>query len=916
MIIAGIVIGFLLGAMVGAFFDEDLAIIGGFIGAFFGFWLSFPISVYNRLRELERTSKSLQETLARLTSSTPKPAVVTPPPSVITPASTPIAAVVRSPEITEKPIPLPPASQVPEYPPGHPGYRARPARASADELPPYMTKALTLLQNFFSGGNTIVRVGVLILFFGMAFLVKYAAEHALLSPEMRLIGAALGAIVLLVFGWRLRMKRQAYAYALQGGAIGILYLTVFAALRLYQLLPPAFSFGVLVALALFSSMLAILQNARSLAIVGMVGGFLAPILTSSGSGSHVMLFSYYALLNSGILAISWFRAWRELNLIGFFFTFGIGAAWGYRSYQPELFLSTEPFLVLFFIFYVLIALLFAARQPLQLKGYVDGTLVFGVPLIGFGLQAVLVREYEFGLAISAFIMALFYVMLATFLFRRQQAEQRTLSESFLVLGIVFATLSIPLAVDSRWTAASWALEGAAIIWVSFRQQRLLGRIFGALLIFGGGIFFFKDWQAMAPGLPLMNSFYLGCVMVAVAALFSSRLFYLSTIKKQAYEEFIALALLVWGLLWWYGGGLTELNGQVNDDRVLHLGILFVALSCLVAEGIGAQFSWPQLRSSALGFLPAAFIWVLPLWVFFPHPLMFWGWLIWPMALVAHYVVLYRRRDFKHSYMAFLHGGSVWLVALLVTLEAAWWLKIGIFPDLIWTIIAWGLVPAILTWVIASRKNASSWPWQNHYRHYLLLGLAPLMVWMLFWSFFLQSSNNGNVSPLPYVPLLNFLDLTQICIILAVFLWYQQMQQVYKHPHLITYQPHLMAVSGTVLFVWFNAMILRTLHHSLDLPWRFWALANSMQVQASLSIAWTVLALSMMIFATRRSMRLMWVVGGILLGVVVLKLFIVDMSRSGNLARIISFIVVGVLLLIIGYFSPLPPKQKYKEPVNA
>ncbi|MCZ2943493.1 DUF2339 domain-containing protein, partial [Acinetobacter baumannii] len=74
------------------------------------------------------------------------------------------------------------------------------------------------------------------------------------------------------------------------------------------------------------------------------------------------LFSYFALLNAGILAIAWFKAWRLLNLIGFVGTFGIGFAWGMRSYTPELLWSTEPFLILFFLMYLAIGLLFARRK--------------------------------------------------------------------------------------------------------------------------------------------------------------------------------------------------------------------------------------------------------------------------------------------------------------------------------------------------------------------------------------------------------------------------------------------------------------------------------------------------------------------------------------------------------------------------
>ena len=92
------------------------------------------------------------------------------------------------------------------------------------------------------GGNTLARVGVLLLFIGVGFLVKYATEHVHVPIEVRLAGVALGGIVLLVLGWRLRLRRQGYAMILQGGGVGVLYLTMFGALRLYALLPPTAAF--------------------------------------------------------------------------------------------------------------------------------------------------------------------------------------------------------------------------------------------------------------------------------------------------------------------------------------------------------------------------------------------------------------------------------------------------------------------------------------------------------------------------------------------------------------------------------------------------------------------------------------------------------------------------------------------------
>lgn len=216
-----------------------------------------------------------------------------------------------------------------------------------------------------------------------------------------------------------------------------------------------------------SAILAVLQNAMGLAVVAALGGFAAPILTSTGSGNHVALFSYFALLNAGIFAIAWFRAWRPLNLVGFVGTFGIGFAWGLRSYTPELFASTEPFLALFFLMYVGIGLLFARRKLLEAAqapaergellrwsarqaDYIDATVLFGPPLVGFGLQCAVIGHIDFGMAFSALALGLFYMVLARVL-RGHASAGRTslLVEICLALG----WSSAPWPFRSAWTRA-------------------------------------------------------------------------------------------------------------------------------------------------------------------------------------------------------------------------------------------------------------------------------------------------------------------------------------------------------------------------------------------------------------------------------------------------------------------------------
>ena len=67
----------------------------------------------------------------------------------------------------------------------------------------------------------------------------------------------------------------------------------------------------------------------------------------------------------------------------------------------------------------------------------------------------------------------------------------------------------------------------------------------------------------------------------------------------------------------------------------------------------------------------------------------------------------------------------------------------------------------------------------------------------------------------------------------------------------------------------------------------------------------------MIFANRRKVRAPWIAGAALLGIVIAKLFVVELSQVGTIARIVSFLGVGVLVLVVGYFAPVPQQRTEK-----
>ena len=108
------------------------------------------------------------------------------------------------------------------------------------------------------------------------------------------------------------------------------------------------------------------------------------------------------------------------------------------------------------------------------------------------------------------------------------------------------------------------------------------------------------------------------------------------------------------------------------------------------------------------------------------------------------------------------------------------------------------------------------------------------------------------------------------------------------------------------FVWLNAILVRSFHHYAGVPYHFDAWLDSLAVQTGITLLWTAIALVRCGSHRRGSAREPWIVGAALLAAVVLKLVLVDLS--GGLTRIVSFIGVGVLMLVIAYVAPLPAKE--------
>jgi uncharacterized membrane protein len=833
------------------------------------------------------------------------------------------------------PAPQPPPSPIPATPPAdarpapQPRAMERPwlaelatetqASADADAIddagrtlakpvprpPSTMDDAFERFVAWLKRGNPLARIGIVILFFGAAFLAKYAADNSLFPIELRLIAIALGAFALLVVGWRLRDKRAVYSQVLQGGGIAGLYLTVFAATKLYQLLPFELAFGLMVVIALAAAVIAVAQNALALAVIGTAGGFLTPILVSTGSGNHVALFTYYALLNLGVFAVAWFKTWRVLNVLGFVFTFGIAGLWRALDYQVEDRLSADFFLILFFLMYVGVSILNSIRDAPNLKGYVSGSLVFGLPVVAFTLHASVVARIEYALAWSALALGAFYLLLGWILYRTRRENFRLLVEAFAALGVIFASLAIPLAFDTRTTAAMWAVEGAGLLWLGVRQGRKLARAFGMLLQVGAGVGYLIGLDSLAATRPILNSAYLGAVMLGVSGVFSGLWLHKNTEQQASYERGLAAAFTVWGVAWWLFGGIGEVD-RFLGEAALGAGLVYVSLTAGVLAWLAVRQEWRLPRMIGL-FLPAlaalnGFMYASQL----GHPFAEWGALGWTALLAAQLALLRLSEADERAPLQWLHAGVCWTLALLLAWEIAW--RVEQVTTGVWASLPWGVAPALLVAWLGRRNLSPAWPVARHARAYRVLGAAPPAVAVCAWIVIINLTSAGEPAWLPYLPVLNPLDVAVALCMLSLATWWSSLDDEQRTALWSFDSRSLLAIVAGIVFLWLNAALIRALHHNWGAPITAYGIANSTLVQASLSIFWGVLGFVAMTLAAKQRWRYVWIVGAALMIIVVAKLFLVDLSSIGTIARIASFLTVGVLLLVTGYLAPLPPKR--------
>ena len=323
----------------------------------------------------------------------------------------------------------------------------------------------------FIGENLFGKIGILVFVIGVGFFVKYAIDKDWINETLRTVLGFLTGSALLVVAERLQKKYRTFSSLLAGGAFAVFYLTVAIAFHFYHLFPQTVAFIILIAITLFMSILSILYDRRELAIISLVGGFLAPFLVSTGNGNYLVLFTYMSILNLGMFGLSIYKKWGELPVIAFVFTYvvmGIFLLTGFTTGSTHI---SVVFATLFYFIFLLPILSILRIEAVKknrglLLVIITNNFIYLLLGILFLRNMGLPFKSE---GLLSLLIAIINLVLVIWL-RMSKKDYKFLIYAMLGLVLTFVSITIPIQLDGNYITLFWAAEMVLLLWLYVKSK--------------------------------------------------------------------------------------------------------------------------------------------------------------------------------------------------------------------------------------------------------------------------------------------------------------------------------------------------------------------------------------------------------------------------------------------------------------
>ena len=208
------------------------------------------------------------------------------------------------------------------------------------------------------GSHWLNRIGIAAVLIGVSYFLKFAFDNNWIGPAGRVTIGLLAGIAMVIWSERFRSKGyKAFSYSLKAVGIGAMYLSLWAAFQVYNLVPGGAAFAMMLAVTAATAAMAWAQDAQILAAFALTGGFSTPLLLSTGQNREIALFAYVAILDLATLALVRFKPWRRLLVMSYAGTLLLYIGWYSSFYDRSQFNLTLAFATLFFAIFAIAPLI-------------------------------------------------------------------------------------------------------------------------------------------------------------------------------------------------------------------------------------------------------------------------------------------------------------------------------------------------------------------------------------------------------------------------------------------------------------------------------------------------------------------------------------------------------------------------------
>jgi uncharacterized membrane protein len=389
-------------------------------------------------------------------------------------------------------------------------------------------------------------VAILLIFGATVYFLKYAFDNRWIGELGRVMLGVAASLTLVWLGHDRHQKQWRYlSQILTGGGIAILYLSIYGAFGYYHLIGQRGAFVFLAIVVAEAFLLAAAYAAPSIAVMALVGGFLVPVLLSTGRDQYGTLFTYIGLLDLGMLGVVIGRSWRWIGSLAYAGTQSLFWIWYSEHYHPEKRATALLFQTAIFLLFILADL--APHLRRRAAGWEEWVRLAVNPFVFYATCYTLLNDdHHDWMAVLALLMAVVYAALARAELTLRPSDRRILLVT-LGTALTFVTLAIPVQLESNWIAIGWGVEAVALLWAGLetgaKPLRSLSSIVFALAAVR---YLFTDtpWDSRAAFTPIFNRYFLG--MLALTACFGAAAYLYGRARPRAA---LAAGLAAFAVLW-------------------------------------------------------------------------------------------------------------------------------------------------------------------------------------------------------------------------------------------------------------------------------------------------------------------------------------------------------------------------------